>query len=265
MRKKEFFQLYEPWLRFIDYIKGKNRFIMSKEIEQFLQKILETTDKRKVILKKKRIFFRARIGAYWPSRPFWPDKWSSLYPHPLPCSKMGPPPRDISKGGRVNPEGISYLYLSSSKKTAISEVRPWIKEFVTVGVFELNRDQKIVDATKELRGSSQKKKIAHYLEYNDYLTWKNINYEFSKPVSTTDNKLEYLPTQYLAELFKNAGYDGVKYNSSVSRTGYNLVLFNPKVAKCTKCQLFSIKEIVYKFGSTGRVETREEMQMRRFY
>ena len=176
---------------------------------------------------------------------------------------MGAPPRRFAKDGRLNPRGIPYLYLASDKNTAIAEVRPWINQFVTVGEFQVLKNLNIVDTTKILKSS--KVKIKNHLEYNDYLVWRNIDREFSKPVSTEDDLLEYLPTQYLADLFKSAGYDGVKYNSSVIRKGYNLLIFNIRVAKCNKCRLYSVSELIYKARAFGRPETMQEMATRRFY
>ena len=36
--------------------------------------------------------------------------------------------------GRINPKGIPYLYLSTKKETAMSEVRPWIGAAIALSI-----------------------------------------------------------------------------------------------------------------------------------
>ena len=50
------------------------------------------------------------------------------------------PQSHLSKSGRLNPVGISYLYLSDSPETCCAEVRPWVGAKVTVAEFYLVRD-----------------------------------------------------------------------------------------------------------------------------
>ena len=56
--------------------------------------------------------------------------------------------------------------------------------------------------------------------------------ELRKPVRATDQATDYIPTQYLCELAKSLGLDGVLYSSSQHSEGRNLVLFDVNVAKC---------------------------------
>ncbi|MFZ0569740.1 MAG: RES domain-containing protein [Rhodomicrobium sp.] len=44
---------------------------------------------------------------------------------------MKPIPNWLSEG-RANPRGIPYLYLASTRDTALAEVRPWIGSHITV-------------------------------------------------------------------------------------------------------------------------------------
>ena len=58
-------------------------------------------------------------------------------------AEMGPPPDNKAKGGRVNPAGISILYLADSIETTLYEIRAGVYDFVSVGRFELLRDSKL--------------------------------------------------------------------------------------------------------------------------
>ena len=262
--KKDIFFPHPEWLAFMDYLRKRNRYRLNKRWEDFVQKILDTSKNREILIKKHRVFWRARIGEYWLPRPTWPDKWSSLYPHPLACSKMGAPSTNISKEGRLNPKGISYLYLSSDYKTSIAEVRPRVGSPVSVGKFKIVRDQNVLDTTILLNLHNGPKCKNLQRSEIDHI-WESINDEFSYPMAYYEDNLQYVPTQYLAELFKYTGFDGIKYKSSVRKGGYNLLLFNKKSAKCLQCRLYVVEEVIYKAKGFGRTESREEMESRIYY
>ena len=248
---REIFLPHPEWLGFKEHLRKKNRYRLNEKCEEFIQKLLNSSGIRGISIRKNRIFWRARIGEHWLSRPIWHDRFSSLYPHPLLCSKMGAPPINKSQEGRLNPKGISYLYLSSDYETSIAEVRPRVDAPVSVGKFKVTKNQTVLDTTSSVSEDSD---IEHI--------WKSINDSFSAPVSYYEDNLQYIPTQYLTDLFKNAGFDGIKYKSSVRKGGYNLLLFNKKVATCIQCRLYYIKEIIYKTKTIGRAESRQEMNSR---
>ena len=148
---------------------------------------------------------------------------------------------------------ISYLYLANDIKTAISEVRPWLKQSVTVGWFSLTRDLKVVDASKD-------KHSRHILlgrpfdepsEEWEPFVWRDINNSFSMPVSAGEEHNYYVPTQYLSEYFKNAGYDGIIYKSSLTKDGHNFALFDPKVARLKGAWLYDVKSIDYTYEESA--------------
>jgi RES domain-containing protein len=248
---KNIFFPHPEWSAFTDHLRKKNRYRLNKKWEDFIQKILNASKTRGILIRKDRVFWRARIGEHWLPRPTWPDKLSSIYPHPLLCSKMGAPPTNKSKEGRSNPKGISYLYLSSDYKTSIAEVRPRVGAPVSVGKFKIIKNQTVLDTTSSV---SEESDIEHI--------WKSINDSFSAPMAYYEDNLQYVSTQYLAELFKGAGFDGIKYKSSVRKGGYNLLLFNKKIATCVQCRLYYVEEIIYKTKGLGRGESRQEMDSR---
>lgn len=74
--------------------------------------------------------------------------------------------------------------------------------------------------------------------------WFGIKMYFQVPIKPQAST-KYIPTQYIAELFKNNGYDGVKFDS-VQKTGrFNLVLFKASNAKLKSMQEKTIAEIEY--------------------
>ena len=66
---------------------------------------------------------------------------------PFSAKEMEPPPDDLATPGRINPEGIPYLYCSDDLDTAGSELRPWKGALITIAELKINKDIEIVDLT----------------------------------------------------------------------------------------------------------------------
>ena len=98
----------EKWDEFRNAFKA-NRFLINQQftiIEEHLQTII-SEEKREIDVGS--TFFRARINRQ-AGKPYTAEELNMA-----PADKVG--------HGRLNPEGIPYLYLASDWKTAISEVR----------------------------------------------------------------------------------------------------------------------------------------------
>lgn len=134
------------------------------------------------------------------------------------------PPQGKATEGRVNPEKISYLYVSEDPKTSIYEVRPIIGQYVSVAQIKVYEDLKIYDLDhafpEGFKIDDDSFSIALY---------KYIGQQFSKPY--TSKPLQYLPTQYIGEMIKQMGFDGLRFNSSLCNGGKNIVLFDNKHCK----------------------------------
>jgi hypothetical protein len=147
----------------------------------------------------------------------------------FPVGEMGAPPGRNASHGRANPAGIPYLYVGSSAKTAVSEVRPHTGETVCVAELTTPKDLKVVD----LRWP--KKMVSAFLlaDAGDITRMRGelpflerLGEELTRPVIPQAAAIDYTPTQYICEFIKKCGYDGLLYRSSVS-DGMNLALFNP--------------------------------------
>jgi hypothetical protein len=111
-------KLIEEWHRFSEEIIWTNRFFPTSTIDlDLLGELIDCLENKEI---KGQSFYRARIS----------DGNCRIE-----LNEMGMPPKEKTKNGRANPVGIPYLYLASTIKTAISEVRPDITDFVTVGEF----------------------------------------------------------------------------------------------------------------------------------
>jgi hypothetical protein len=247
------FKKIDDWRNFCRYIQKENRFNLNDYWNDFFTALKHTAKKRENIIKNNFVMCRARIGF---NEIFKEDAESGepeIRMWAYRKEQIGAAPSDKSKNGRINPKGISYLYLSNDHKTAITEVRPLIKDTVSVGYFRANKNLKCIDTSDDKHifiipydfNHDPPKYIEPSSEKKEAKIWGDINASFSKPVNPKDEDTEYLPTQYLSEYFKVLSYDGIIYKSSLSKDGYNIVLFDPKTVDYVFSKAFDIEAINY--------------------
>ena len=162
--------------------------------------------------------------------------------------EMGcPPTPELATPGRANPNGISYLYLCCDDQTPFYEVRPYYLDRVDIGEFLIQEDNiKIVDFTEKVNLFK-----VFYDEGEDVFKQKVkrrvlfdiISKDLSRPLRSFDTELEYVPTQYICEFFKDRGADGIKFMSSVRDAGKNVVLFYPQKAECVEVHPYEVNKI----------------------
>lgn len=201
-------------------IMTQNRYLYDEETMKIINRIKMFFDKRVYTIPKDIILFRAQKGC----------KSYDPLPRPYDLKRMYPL-EDSAKEGRANPKGIPYLYMATKIETAISEVRSWPGEDISVGTFKNTRDLKMIDFTSDKRcGPVVNFDTYEILSENDIESlWGELNEAFSRPVSSNDNTAEYALTQLVAECVKKAGYDGLIYNSGYSDeeiNGKNIVIFD---------------------------------------
>jgi len=152
---------------------------------------------------------------------------------PFTIDQMGPPPARRSSHGRANPPGIPYLYLGSEPASAVAEVRPHTGETACVADFTLREELRLVD----LRDPRLALSPFSYGDEDQIGTLRadlallgRLGEELTRPVLPQGAAIDYVPSQYLCELIKKAGYDGVLYRSAVG-DAVNLALFEPDRAQ----------------------------------
>lgn len=170
--------------------------------------------------------------------------------NPIPIQEMGKPPAKISTAGRANPIGIPYLYTASNIDTAIAEIRPHKGDIVTIATYEILKDFKFAD----LRNPRQT--ISPFSLSDDGLNqlFLDLDYlchlgeELSKPILPREAHLEYLSSQYLCELIKDCGFDGVVYKSSVGN-GDNFAIFCDEEFEANDIKCYTIDNVNFIFNS----------------
>ena len=161
-------------------------------------------------------------------------------------SEMGCPPKELATAGRANPIGIPYLYLSDSAKTTYFEVRAVYLDKLSVGIFKIIRNQKLVDFVYDVNlylsfidGTLPLKEIIIKKKIID-----EISHDLSKPLRRYDSELEYVPTQLICEYcLRELNADGISFDSSLYKGGRNYVLFDQTAAKCVRVDCHEITRI----------------------
>ncbi len=238
------------WRSYWDFSKAvqhSNRYIYGKKVKQFLKAVSEIYIHRKCMIKKGAILWRAQLGHDW--EPIDPSEEILDYTQcPFSPKRMKPLENQASEG-RINPKGIPCLYLSTDRETAMSEVRPWMNSYISVGQFRALKDLKLVDC------SVKSKNTTIYFDEPDEGERKksvmsDIDEAFTKPITNNDDEAEYAPTQVLSELFKSNGFDGIVYSSALNK-GKNIALFDIDSAKQLNCFLFTVDNISFEFSETA--------------
>lgn len=168
--------------------------------------------------------------------------------NPITIDYMGKPPLKISTAGRANPIGIPYLYTASSVSTAIAEIRPHKGDGVTVAKFDILEPLKLADLRNPRQSISpfalDEDELNQIFLDLDYLC--HLGEELSKPILPREANLEYLSSQYLCELIKHCGFDGVVYKSSVG-DGDNFAIFYDEKLKASEIECYKVNNVNFDF------------------
>ena len=228
----EYKKVKELWEVFKCDIKYKNRFFSDNSVIKILNKLKTTkdTDRRPgdnimVGLNGRLELYRARIGDF-KNRD---DK------------EMLGPPKEIVKQGRCNAEGVVYIYSANNYETAIYEVKPSKEEIVTVATLSTD--------SKYLFSFETQSKIKNFLNISpikdsELEALVDIINDDLSTVVTNDNKLEYIPFQFITEYVKKRGFDGFLFKSSLVN-GINYVLFNYEDVIVEEKKLYIIEDVKY--------------------
>ena len=165
---------------------------------------------------------------------------------PLPLCKMGAPPRELAIAGRANPHGIRFLYLSSDEVTSVAEKRAAKGQLVSVAKFIMKADARVIDLTRVPYLDSPFGKSEGMLPYlvERVGIIKHLAEELATPVNPNASDIEYVPTQFLVEVIRSQGFDGVVFNSAMGE-GENLVLFNVENASPSSVSVFRVTNSGY--------------------
>ena len=254
------FDSWKDYWNFAQQVKTKRRYVWDDQVRTFLQNVLRTRKEYDETISQGATLWRAQLGVDY--RPIYAqgDDEEVLGEEPMGfLSARMTPLVDKTRAGRVNSEGIPVLYLASSKKTAISEVRPWAGSLVSVAQFRILRDLKAINLSQAY--NEQPRRLLTWQQFLGTkkpdpetvvkIIWSDIDNAFAQPVSRSENITDYIPTQILAELFSETGYDAVIYRSSLVRDHLNVAVFDLGTASILNCTAHEVSAIHVKYKQAG--------------
>ena len=161
-----------------------------------------------------------------------------------PTGEMMAPDSYLAKGGRANPLGIPYLYLSDNPETVLYEIRALYLDELSIGTFHLKDEYssvKIVDFTEETP-LFQPTRINHTIKAK--LLRERISADLSKPMRRYDSDVDYIPTQFICEFISvYTGAKGIQFQSSLHADGKNLVIFDQDLMQCEEVVLKKVNKL----------------------
>jgi len=148
--------------------------------------------------------------------------------------ESGRPPSELTGTSRASPRYISYLYLASDVNTALAETRAQIGQLFSVAQYTITKELDVVDLS-----------IASFDEEDfgseDFFLFLNMNRTFSTPIYSDDR--DYIISQFIAEYIKSMGYDGVLFDSSRNKGGFNYTLFDDVACEFIRSELYKAENI----------------------
>ena len=244
------FQSIDDYRRFERGVTRETRYVHNQAVREFLEAVLDTSTARRRVLRKDRVLFRAQRG--FTLRTLETEQIEVEDAH-LPERMV--PTAEYATDGRASVRGIPFLYLATTSRTAMAEVRPWVGSYVSLAQFKAMRDCSLIDCSSDERQSPweffDKESSEIDSKTKEAFAWGEIAYAFSKPVAMDEPHLDYVPTQILAEAFRSRGYDGIAYKSLLHAGGQNIALFDPTAADLMCCTLIKTKSVSFEFGQAG--------------
>lgn len=240
----------DAWRRFTRDVKHHQRFFLDVDAPgrdrfdehaspiEMLRALAYMVEDRGLVttLDSGQTLYRARVR-----RPT--DNWS------LEATHLSAPPPAVATAGRMNPTGVSYLYLAEDAETALAEVVQAAPANCGLARYRTARDLRILDLA-QLPEAPSLWDPDRYHEREQVLFLEHFVEEIGKPVDkplpgeSPREHLDYVPTQVVSEFFRSvygrvplderdsamtdldlAGINGIRYRSAARQGGVNLVLF----------------------------------------
>ncbi|WP_311798110.1 RES family NAD+ phosphorylase [Enterococcus thailandicus] len=217
------------WSKFVETITYGNRYHTNtinlnllKKFIGYKQMVIKCSDRKK--------YYRGRVSLE--------EEYTK--------NDMYSPPKGKASAGRLNPEGISVLYLTDKEQACYQEIRASFNDSVYIGEFELTRDVKIVDFRnfEYISLNSEVDALEYYLN-RDIL--KEISNNLSIPTTGSSKSKDYIPLQYISDYIKSLDekFDGIMYKSVMNEGASNLMLFENDAVSCINVENKRIRKIIY--------------------
>lgn len=243
------------YLNLLQELKSKNHYVVEPKVIKFIE-----TFKKKItkIIPEKSEFYRARIGVE--SEKLKHQDTGLEFENiafPYYGKDIGAPPPVNAANGRLNRLGVSFLYLADDLYTAISEIKPYPGQAISSGKFVSKKDLKFAD----FKDFEYEKFWYNDEQISHFLFIKTLNEVLSTPIEPNHATIGYQGTQFISNVVRLLGFDGILFKSSLSK-GVNYVAFDPQhfsfVPDSTDC--VKIKSVSFKYDPVKFEIQKEEKE-----
>ncbi|MCH5464073.1 RES family NAD+ phosphorylase [Levilactobacillus tujiorum] len=201
------------WKDFKEDIQYCNRFHSTVANVEMLTKFFRGC---KTSIGKGELYVRARIS---------PDGT------PIAPQDMGAAPRNKSTSGRLNASGIGYLYLCNSEDVALIEIKAAINDICTIATYEIKEDLEVVDLSNISSIGIFQSELDKDIYLMNQSSLKDLDHAMRTSSGRERLEVEYVPTEYISDLIKSMGVDGIMYDSTVNNDSKDIVLFKEDKVK----------------------------------
>jgi hypothetical protein len=239
--------LHEQWLHALEELKHGRRFYSPAAKGLFdwlfegMQGLRTFADNEPVVheLPQGTEIFRARVAHS-------DDEIGAFLEAPF--HKVGPPPKELSRAGRMNAEGVTVLYSALDFETCLAEMRPSISNELGVIALRTTEPLRVLDFSRLEKARGDTGHSYFQPDYDRALQKSHflrmLHYLISQPI-VPGHEADYLITQTMAEYLAHVyaePFDGILFRSSQNEGGMNLVLFSdPELLIGTKEQKFRVQ------------------------
>lgn len=147
-----------------------------------------------------------------------------------PARRVGPPPSEIARSGRMNAEGVSVLYASTEASTCVAEMRPAIGSTLAVVELQTTRRLRVLDLRRLEKAWHEPSMFDP--KYSDkrirLAALRQLHELVSQPI-LPGKEADYIVTQTMAEYLAHVyprSFDGIVFRSAQDALGTNIVLFS---------------------------------------
>jgi hypothetical protein len=235
---------WREYQRFEASVIDDARYVRNPVAEHFLAGTRSSYDDRRMTVTAGQRYWRAQPGCELSVRRLKDSDTTIQQDLPHPTERMKPIV-NWNQEGRANPRGRAYIYVATNADTALAEIRPWIGSDNTCAEFEIQRNLRLVNCA--LHHGDPLDLFGVHGVTRDEGRWAAIDAAFATPVDSGSPGGRYVPTQILAELFRQDGFDGVLYKSRLNETGFNVVLFDPSAAEVVDSKVYRTTGIDFRF------------------
>lgn len=222
--------LQETWLHALEELKHGRRFY-SPAAKSLFDWLFDGVDALTTIGGHEPVVYELPVGTeLFRARVAHRDEDIKAY-MAAPFEKVGPPPKEFARSGRMNAEGVAVLYGALDSDTCIAEMRPAIS--MELAVIKLNTTEalRIFDFAR-LEKAGGDAVLSYFQPDFDKARQKShflqiLHYLISQPI-VPGRESDYLITQTMAEYLAHVvaqPFDGIKFKSAQKDGGMNLVLF----------------------------------------